>query len=271
MAQTTDEIQEEILTDIENASELPALEVLTDNEAQNISNVTNTSRAGVLRSLIYVFAQKASLIQQLWDVFKRDIEERISASRPFTQRWYRDTALAFQFGDDFDEFGEYATPTTNTEIQAVEDAQIIAKAAVVQTIINGVGALRLKVAKDNGSLQPLTSAELSAFQNYIEKKGAAGVFVQATSNQADDLKLEVDVYYNPLIIDNEGKRLDGEDDQPVQNAVKSFLKQKNDQNFNGQLNLVELTDALQQVDGVVSPYIRLAASKYAAFTYTDAL
>ena len=270
MAQSTDQIQNEILTDINNASELPALDIITRNEAQSLSNVTNNSKAGLLRSLIYVFAKKASVIQQLWDVLQKDIEERVSASRPFTQRWYRDTALAFQYGFNFDDFGEYAKPTTTAEIQAVEAAQIIKKAAVTQAVINGVGSLRLKLAKElSGTLEPLAANELTAFQDYIEKKGAAGVFVQATSNQADDLKLEFKIYYNPLILDNEGKRLDGQDDQPVQNAVKSFLKQKNDNNFNGRLDLVDLVDALQQVEGVLSPFVTLAASKYAAFTYTN--
>ena len=274
MAQQINEIQAQILETVEGSAELPALAVLTENEQNTLGNVTSTSKVGVWRLIVYVVSCAIWAQQKLNDIFRSEIETRIAETRPFTKRWYEQTSLNYQHGHDLLDNGGYSEPTTIAEIQAVAASKIVAKAAVVQTIIAGVGALRIKVAKSplpsspqgGGDLGPLTTEELAGFQEYIELMGAAGVYVQATTAVADDLMMNYKVYFDPLILDNEGRRLDGTNDTPVQEAVKAFLKSVD---FNGVLSLVKLTDIIQQVDGVTDPFPQLVASKYGTFGYAD--
>jgi hypothetical protein len=267
MAQAINDIQSEILQTAAASAELPAIDVLTDDEKNTLGNVDSTSKVGVFRLLVYVMAVAMWVQQKLNDIFRGDIEERIAATRPFTQRWYVSTSLAYQHGYNLDDEGNYPVPTSVAEQQAADAAKIVSKAAVVQTIIAGVGALRIKVAKLQGELlAPLSGAELAGFQEYIELMGAAGIYVVATTAEADKLMLNYKIYFDPLILDNEGKRLDGTNDTPVKDAVKSYLKSVE---FNGVLSLVKLTDVIQQVDGVTDPFLQAAASKYAAYNYGD--
>jgi hypothetical protein len=259
------EIQDQILDAVEASADLSTLEVLTDNEETNLNTLTSTSRLAQWRLVVWVVAFAFWVEEQLLEVLRTDIESRIAETRPFTKGWYTTTSLLYQHGFDLPESGVYSTPNTSTEIQAVNGSKIIKKASVVQAIISGVGSLRVKVATLNGGeLEPITGVQLNGFQEYIELMGAAGVYIIATSTIADDLKLVIDVHFNALILDNEGKRLDGTNDTPVQNAVKSFLK---DVDFDGEIDLVRLSNVLEAVEGVVSPFINLAASKYASFTY----
>lgn len=266
MSRTINDIEDVMLNAVGTADELETLEVLTDAEQTSLADtLTSTSRVAVWRLLLWVVAYGQWVLEQSWDAFKVIIENLIANSRPFTKKWYTSTSLDYQHGYDLPDSFNYPKPITAAEIQAVNASKIVKKASVVQTVLNGVGSLRVKVAKlNNGVLEALSVSELAGFQQYIELMGAAGVFVVATSGVGDDLKLHYKMYYNPLILDNEGKRLDGTNDTPVQDAVKSFLASSN---FDGLLDLNKLTDALQAVDGIESPHKIFAASKYAGFDY----
>ena len=50
-------------------------------------------------TLFYIFAATAHVIEQMFDQFKTDVEERIDANIIPTVRWYHSSALAFQYGD----------------------------------------------------------------------------------------------------------------------------------------------------------------------------
>lgn len=265
MARTINDIQQDGLNAISANAELNALEVLTDNEQSTLENLTSESKVAQWRLFLWVTAFMIWIHEQLMDVERADIEKRIAETRPFTRSWYIATALLYQHGYVLPETGVYALPQDTTEAEAIAASRIIWKASVVQAIISGVGSLRVKVATlVGGELQPITAVQLNGFQEYIELMGAAGVYIIATSSVADNLLLNVDVYFNPLILDNEGKRLDGSNDTPVQTAVKNYLKSVD---FDGELSLVKLTNIIEAVEGVEDPFIILAASRYAGFSY----
>lgn len=270
MAQSIQEIQEQTKEIIANSAELPVVEILTENEQNTLGAVNSTSKAGVVRMLVYVFAVAANAVQKLWDIFRAEVEALIAASRPFTERWYRKVSLAYQHGYELDEKGNYPVPVTPAEIDAANASKVVKKAAVMQTVIANVGALRMKVAGQVGEeLQPLTPEQLAGYQEYIERKGAAGIFTKATTADADLLKVHYKVYFDALVLDNQGRRLDGTANTPVQDAIKAYLKSANLNAFNGVLSLARLTDVVQGVEGVEDPFLVLAASKYAAYNYED--
>ncbi|MGB1307544.1 MAG: hypothetical protein ACPG6B_01440 [Oceanihabitans sp.] len=266
MERTINTIQDEIIEAVEASGNLNALEVLTENEQSTLTALSSTSKVSVWRLYIWVVSFGIWIHEQLMDVLKQDIEARITQTRPFTKHWYEATSLDYQHGYSLPETGSYALPNNTTEAQTIAASKLIKKAAVVQTVFSGVGALRVKVATlNNNELVAVPDAVLQGFQEYIELKGAAGVYVITTTSEADKLKIAYDIHFNALILDNEGKRLDGTNDTPVQDALKSYLKSVD---FNGILSLDRLDQVLQKVEGVTDVFIQEAASKYANFEYT---
>ncbi|MBU2923069.1 hypothetical protein KO504_17095 [Winogradskyella psychrotolerans] len=268
MSRSINEIQDEMLNAVSDADELSTLEVLTDAEETQLQNsLTSTSKVSIWRLYLWVVAFGQWVQEQLLDALYNKISTLISENTYGTKLWYTKMALQYQHGYNLPETGIYPTPVTSAEIQAVNASKIVAKVSIQRVVLNGVGSLRIKVAKsNNGVLSAFTEPELAGFQTYIDLKDTAGVYKVATTGNGDDLKVSYKIYYNGLILDNEGKRLDGTNDTPVQDAVKAFLASSE---FDGRLDVNALTDALQQVEGVVSPHKVLVASKFGDFEYNS--
>lgn len=153
--------------------------------------------------------------------------------------WYVDMAKRFQKG--------YLLPYDGDVYEIIdesEEARIIAHAAAVEE----PNKLHLKVAKNFGAdLGPLTSDELQNFKEYMHRVKDAGVRIRITSLAADELRLNLTVYYDPLVLDENGARLDGTAATPVKDAIRAHLKK---QPFNGLFVINRLIDAIERVEGV---------------------
>lgn len=264
---TINDIQEEILTTIAASAELPAIEVLTENEQQTLGNVTSESRVGILRKIIYVVATAIWAVRQFFAIYTTDLEERIAASKPFTYKWYVATARAYQHGFTLDDFGDYINGTA-TDVQ-IAASKIVAQVAFERVTIQGYGVLRCKVAKEvSGNLVPLSVNELQGFNVYMNRKTAFGLRVIGISRAHDSLVLSLRVWYDPLILNSNGERKDGTANTPIIDAVKAYLKSLT---FNGELVLTHLTDALQKVDGVKIPKILTAQNSWSGLSMESQL
>ena len=263
MARQINEIQQSVLDARAAAPELSALEVLTTQE-QTVTGANSTSKVAGWRLWVYIFSLAAFQLERLWDVFKAEVLDLIARSRPHTVYWYRDKALNFLYGIDLvDETDYYDTSgLTNEQIQA---AKIIANAAPVKEVLYGNGRLRMKVVRmvDN-EYAPLTPEQLTAFTAYMNTVADAGTLVEPTTAPADMLKLQMNVYYDPLVLNPEGQRLDGTDDRPCQNGIISFLKSLK---FNGSYINTKLENELETIDGIIYPVIKKAWSKYGDYSY----
>ena len=267
MARSINDIQSEILTARLNVAELSAMEVLTTSE-QTILQANSTSKVGVWRNWVWVFAYAQFVFEQYWDAFRNEIEKRILESRIHTPKWYREKALDFLYGIPLVDGKDYYDISVLTQDQ-INVAKIISNAATVRVIQSGYGTLRLKVVRTvNGEYAPLTSQQLTALNVYFNEHVVdAGTLVFPTSGNADLLKLKLDIYYDPLILAADGSRLDGTDQTPVITKTSIFLKSIDFEN--GKLVLTYLTDYLQKVPGIILPVVREAYSKYAAYDYND--
>ncbi|WP_163444427.1 hypothetical protein [Flavobacterium columnare] len=264
MAKDTNEIQKIILDQKATASELSPLQVLTPDE-QSLFDLNNTSKMSIWRLWVFVFASVMSIEEQLWDAFKIEIEKIIAASRVHTRLWYRDKALNYLHGLQLGETDVY--DTTGLSDDDIKNRRIIANAAPVKMVINGYGVLRMKVVRMVGNeLAPLTPEQLTAFSAYMNLVSDAGTTVIPSTGPADLLKLKMDVYYDALVLNPNGERLDGSDTEPVQNAIRNYLKSIK---FNGSLILDSLTTELKKVQGVEIPVIKEAYSKFGTYSYDD--
>lgn len=249
MARTITDIQTEVINQVQSDPVLQA-------------QLTSTSKVAIWRLWTYVIAVCFWTIEKLMDAFRIETDAKIAALKPHSLRWYAGKAKAFQYGYDLVAEADYYD-NTGIDDATITASQIVNYAAVVEQ----TRGLRIKVATDSGAdLAALSSPQLASFVEYMGRVKDAGVKLLITSTTADSLKLTIDIYYNPLVLNANGGRADGVTSTPVQDAIKAYLKNLP---FNGVFLLQNLTDVLQLVDGVKVIDIKEAQAKYGALAYTS--
>ncbi|MBS1690085.1 MAG: hypothetical protein JSS96_15250, partial [Bacteroidetes bacterium] len=161
-------------------------------------------------------------------------------------------AKAFQYG--------YSLAVDSDTYSVIDTtAQIVNYAAAIE-YTNGLKGLRIKVAAlSGGALVPLSTPQLTAFTAYMQVVKDAGVRITITTANADSLKLNLNIYYNALVLDGTGARLDGTAATPIQDAIDNYLENLP---FNSLYINFELLEALKDVDGVIIPELISAQSYY---------
>jgi hypothetical protein len=246
MARTITEIQQSMIA--------------AKNADSTLSGLTSTSNVAIWLLWTYVVAVCQWVLESLFDAHKSEVSGIITAQKPHTVQWYVMMARLFQYGMTLPPDSDaYTMPSTDPLVVIVKYA-----AAVELT-----GLLRIKVAKSSGSaLAPLSGGELAAFSAYMNRIKDAGVRLQLTSGNADNLQLSLNIFYDPLVLDSSGARLDGTSVNPVKDAVKAFLGTLP---FNGMFVLNFLVKALQDIDGVRIGQIAGAQANYGATAYVPIL
>lgn len=243
MARTIAAIQQQI-TDTKNAD--PTLS----------ASLTSSSNTAIWKLWTYIVAVCIWTLENLFDYHKGEVDEIINSQKPHTLPWYIMMARQFQYGITLPADSDVYLTTS------VDPAVVIIKYAAAVELTNLV---RIKVAKLSGSaLAGLSGTELSAFTAYMNRIKDAGVRLQLTSGEPDNLQLQLNIFYDPLVLNSAGQRLDGTADTPVADAVNNFLANLP---FNGLFVLNNLTIALQHIDGVRIGNIITAQANYAATPY----
>lgn len=247
MARTIDEIYNSIMT--EKATK-PELDVLN-----------SASRVATYKMWIYIISVTHWIMEKSFDLLKTEVDEKIQKQRFGKRKWYQLKGLAFQYGQELPEDSDEYDNTGLT------DAEIEAKKIIKYCSVTEIdGKLRIKVAKQVGGLPAqLTEGELAAFKEYMELIKFAGVKLIIDSLPADNLKLELDIFFDPLVIRADGSRIDGSSATPVKDAIKEYL---NALPFNGEYANTRLTNKLETVSGIVLPVIKSAQAKYGLFAFT---
>ncbi len=228
-----------------------------------LDELNSTSKVAVFNLWAYIVAVVMWTLENLFDQHKAEIDQKIAMLKPHSPQWYRENALQFQYGQTLvPESGTY--DNTGLSAQQIEQRKIIKQAAVTEID----GKLRIKVAKElDGEFVPLDNDdELPAFKEYIGMKKDAGVRITTDSLPADLLKLELDIWYNPLVLRVDGSRIDGSNQEPVKSAINNYLRNLP---FNGEYANTRLVDELQKVDGLVYPVIKTSQAKYGLLPYTQ--
>lgn len=264
MARTTEDIKKQ-MTDafISNDDVIAAYGLTPGKTFEQEFSVTSIESI-----LFYCLSYGLFVIYSFFDLFKSEIDKAIVDYTHPTLKSFAENIKRFQYGDAvIDETDTY--DNTGLTEEEIEEKRVIKYAAAIeQEFSNGRFGVRLKVAGEdvNGDRVELPTAEFNAAKEYLKIFKPAGTWFEMTTDDADNLKLNLRVYYNPLVLNSNGQRLDGTVNQPLQDAIVSHLKNLP---FNGRFNLTALVDAMQAVPGITDPRILSAQTKYAALPYTD--
>ncbi|KAB8153433.1 hypothetical protein EZY14_009375 [Kordia sp. TARA_039_SRF] len=267
MARSINEIQESLLQAKEQASELSALEVLTESELNTLENVNTTSKVALWRLWLYIQAVGIWILEKLLDITKDEIIKVNDEKQIHNREWYRNQALNFQLGYDLDELTR-AYDNSNLDTDQIAGSKIIKHASIVKRVTQGRGSVIVKVATEDGDGEriPLNQIQMEAFTDYMNEITDAGTIIIPQSGVADDIKMEIDVYFDPEIMSNTGQLLDGSSETPVVDSINEFLRSIN---FNGIYIKTENKLELEKVSGVKYAVIKSASSKYGLYNYQD--
>lgn len=230
MARTIEQIQQSII-DAKNATPV-------------LSGLTSTSQVAIWRLWTYITAVATWALENILDIAIAQQNIYIKSQKIHSLTWYSDYAKKFQYGSSLP-YGAVEYDNSSLTPSQVETQQVVKFAAAVKT----PGGIMIKIAGVDGSgnLQPIGGSELVAFSEYMFRISAAGDNLFYTNNVADNLKVVMNIYYDPLVLNSQGKRLDGSNDTPVAEAIDTFIKQMD---FNGRLVPQDFVDWLQKVEGV---------------------
>lgn len=220
MARSVQEIQQAIINDVQATPELAA--------------ANSTSKRAIWRLWTFVVAVAINILEQLQDLFKKEVEAKIALSAPATPQWVQDKVFKFQYDAAnpqivqlIDLIPQY--PTINP------DLRIVTRCSVRSTVSNQV---TIKVAKEEPPTA-LTSGEINALQDYINTLGVAGIRYSVESSLSDKLFVDADVFYQGQFSSIISDR--------VVAAIEGFLASIP---FDGQMKVSDLILAIRNVQGV---------------------
>ncbi len=255
MNRSINEIQESILTALNQASNLNALQVLTTSE-QSLLNANSSSKVAVWRFWVWIFSFA------IW-VHEQIVSKNAENSRPHTIRWYREQCLNFLDGLALTWLnGQFQYDLTN--VTDADVRKIIDRCALLES---NNGELVIKIATDNnGSIEPVTPQQLVRFKAYLMQIKDAGNRIRVINQSADLLKIGLTVYVDPLVIDLQtGKLLSTPNPiYPVKEAINNYLEKLE---FNGAFVRTFFQDELQKATGVILPKIDVLESQYLGFAF----
>jgi hypothetical protein len=222
-----------------------------------LSGLSSTSNVAIWLLWTYVVAVCQWVLESLFDAHVAEVQGIIATMKPHTLQWYVTMARAFQYG--------YALPSGSdvyVPVAPVGDASLIVANAAAVDLGNLV---RIKAAVSTGGvLAALSGPQLTSFAAYMGLVKDAGVRIECTSGAPDNLQLGLKVYYDALVINAAGQRIDGSENTPVMDAINGFLDALP---FNGLFVVNKMIAAVLAVPGVVNCEVVVAQANYAMTPY----
>lgn len=190
---------------------------------------------GIIASAIYV-------LESFFEIFKADVDKKISSAILSTIPWYHKIALEYQHGDALvldESTMQYVYETSSPDKQLVKFA----------TCRDMKGYVYVLVAGEDSSGRPvqLSDSIITAFKQYMNNRKPAGVPLEVYSYNPDAIKLSLKVQYDPLIVNEDGSLISDNSSYPVEDAITEYLYGIE---YGGVFNKTKLVDAVQRATGV---------------------
>lgn len=240
MARNISTIQNQIITNKESYTELDGLD--------------STSQTSKWNLFTYIVAVSISFLEQIIDLFKVDIETKLTNKVSGTANWIKANLLLFQYSVtdpqivEIDSDFNITYPVVNTNLQII-------KQVAIDTLENNI--VRIKVAKENPPV-PLIANEKSAVEGFLSEIMPAGINTTVISEPSDKILIEGIVYYNGMYSSVISAN--------TQTAINTYLQNLP---FGGKVVVSELQEVILNVTGVKDINItRIQARKDAtSFVY----
>jgi len=237
MARSISKIFNDMSAEKDALSQTANLTPANDSFSALMASIRNNSRVAVWRLWLYIVAVGHWTLEKLFDKHKADVKEMLDTSAKGRVSWIIDWAKRYKDGSSLtvvDGVPQYPSNASGPEI--VEFASVRDSGSVIS----------LYVAKSDSSNNriPLTNAELSRFQEFTKEFRLPGTRYNVISLNPDTILANVDIYY-------EGLQAESDLQTQVRNAMADHIASLPSKGaLDGVLYLIDLVDAIQQVEGV---------------------
>ncbi len=230
---------------------------ILDDSQTLLDDLKTTSKVAIWRLLLWIVAVAIWIHEGLWDVFQKEVDDKITNQTAHTLRWYQEASQQFQYGDQMVWNDGYEYP------QIDANKQIISRASAIDN--NGI--VKLKVATEvNSKMVALDATQLAAFTAFWALYKDAGVFLNIISISADMLHLAYVVDYDPTVLNADGSLISDNTSFPVIDAIDNYLANLD---FNGKFSLEACDAAIRAASGVIDFARTTAQSKKYNDNYKD--
>lgn len=197
----------------------------------------SSSQVAEWNALVNSVAFAQYTMEELWAIYKAELELKGQQANVGTTTWFADKALEWQDGDPLVVINGAAG------YSVIDPSKRLVKYVAVE---EREGFVILKVAKDvGGNYVPLTAGtnqELSRFTFYMNKRKIPGIKTAYVSQQADLVKLVASVQYpGTLLLDDVKAAVE----LAVTDHLKNIAQFKDPRRL---LNINLLRDAIEAVD-----------------------
>lgn len=193
--------------------------------------------------LFYAFSVAVWAVEVLFDKHTAEVDTRIEQLEPHTLRWYVGKVKAFMYGykliEDTDRYD-----TSEMSDEDIDKARIVKYA--VATEDETVVYIKVAGQTDDGKPRLLNNSQFAALKSYVDTIKDAGVSVQLRNEEADLIRINLVVYYDPTLMNERGELSDGS--KPVDKAVQSVITNLP---FNGIFRNTDLLEAIRAIPAVV--------------------
>jgi len=200
------------------------------------------SSASIENILFYCFAFAIWTLEVLFDKHRTEVERRIEQLEPHTLRWYVNKAKAFMYGYQLVKDADYYDTTELSETD-IDKARVVKYAVASES--NTVVYLKVAARGEDGQPAKLNASQFASLTSYMNSVKDAGVAIKLVNENADNIRINMVVYYDPTVMNSDGAVSDGT--QPVLEAVKTVITNLP---FNGVFRKSDLLAAVIDVPGV---------------------
>lgn len=241
---------DKILAEKSTMTDLNAWIADSDGADSFLEKINNKSKVSYWERFSWVLASAAGTLNDVFDLFKIDLEAISKKSRFGTDLSYINVAKAFQYGDNLVNIDNEWKYPEQTAADALAAKKIIAFAALQET----GDALTLKVARVVGGVQQeLDAAQLQAFTAYMNFQKPKGINLTTVSLPPDLMWLQLSVNYDPILLKATGESIASPGTYPAADAVNAYLSSVNT-GFKGKFENDKMIDFVQKAHGVKSAY-----------------
>lgn len=190
---------------------------------------------GIVASAIYV-------LESIFDIFKQDVDKKVSTAVLSSIPWYHKIALQYQHGDSLvldESTMQYGYETVSPDKQVVKFAACRDKGGYVYILAAGAGV--------DGRPERLSDSILTPFKQYMNDLKPAGVPIDVYSSDPDSIQIGMRIQYDSLVMNADGSLIEDPSVFPVEDAVTKYLYGIE---YGGVFNKTKLVDAVQNATGV---------------------
>lgn len=222
-----------------------------------LTTLNSPSQTAIYTLWKFITSTVINYFEQLWDLYKVDVEIIIKNAAVGSEQWLQSKVLAFQYSITTPQ--SLVVDSNYAVNYPVIDSTLllITRCSVITT---DQRVVLVKVAKSNPPVA-LSAPELSSLSGYLNNLNFAGVNYIAQSLTSDKIYIKANIFYNGQYASTINKM--------VVVAINTYLANIP---FNGYVKLTSLVDAIQTVLGVTDIVlediaVRADATLFANKTY----